>query len=73
MPARRKAAVAAALGVTALALSATPASAHGSMGDGISCRCRPAASPVRMPFQSYRACAPLLSVRRRAAGGGHRR
>ncbi len=37
MPARRKAAtVAAAVGATALALSAAPASAHGSMGDPVS-------------------------------------
>ncbi|MFE1880791.1 lytic polysaccharide monooxygenase auxiliary activity family 9 protein [Streptomyces diastatochromogenes] len=36
MSARRKAAVVAALGSTALALSAAPASAHGSMGDPVS-------------------------------------
>ncbi|MFG3012635.1 lytic polysaccharide monooxygenase [Streptomyces cinerochromogenes] len=36
MPARRKAAAAAALGLTALALCAAPASAHGSMGDPVS-------------------------------------
>jgi chitin-binding protein len=36
MPARRKAVAVAALGITALALSAAPASAHGSMGDPVS-------------------------------------
>jgi chitin-binding protein len=36
MPARRKVAVVAALGSTALALAAAPASAHGSMGDPVS-------------------------------------
>ncbi|MFJ5968825.1 lytic polysaccharide monooxygenase [Streptomyces sp. NPDC093060] len=36
MPQRRKAAVVAALGSTALALSSAPASAHGSMGDPVS-------------------------------------
>ncbi|GGS71385.1 lytic polysaccharide monooxygenase auxiliary activity family 9 protein [Streptomyces cinerochromogenes] len=36
MSARRKAAAAAALGLTALALCAAPASAHGSMGDPVS-------------------------------------